>query len=282
MKKLLFLLLLSGSSFSIFAQEDAEGCKDHKFFNRLPNFFIETCAENFNSFDFLVGRDKHETIEGNMYKARYVFNREKGKAPSQLQVVRNYETAIVKNGGQKVYLHKYGDGYQVEGETYKLTKDGTEYYMEITNFYSAQVAEELDAFDIIIVEREPMKQDIEASAMFDELNKSGHVALYINFETGKSTIKPESASIVDQMVEMLKTNPGLKVSIEGHTDNTGTAATNKILSENRAKALMATLVSRGIDAPRLSAKGWGQDKPIADNGTEDGRAKNRRVEIVKK
>jgi outer membrane protein OmpA-like peptidoglycan-associated protein len=118
--------------------------------------------------------------------------------------------------------------------------------------------------------------------MEDELNKSGFVALYINFETGKADIKPESQAIVDQVADLLKSNDSLNLSVEGHTDNVGTAAFNKTLSENRAKAVMDAIIARGIEKSRLSAKGWGQEKPIGDNDTEEGRAKNRRVEIVKK
>lgn len=121
-----------------------------------------------------------------------------------------------------------------------------------------------------------------SEVMVDELNKSGFVALYINFETGKADIKPESQTIVDQVADMLKSNDSLNVSIEGHTDNVGTAAFNKTLSGNRAKSVMNAIAARGIEMSRLSAKGWGQEKPIGDNKTEEGRAKNRRVEIVKK
>ena len=118
--------------------------------------------------------------------------------------------------------------------------------------------------------------------MREELNKTGFVALYINFETGKADIKPESQKIVDQVAEMLKSDDSLNVSIEGHTDNVGTAAFNKTLSANRAKSVMNAIVARGIEKSRLSAKGWGQEKPVGDNKTEEGRAMNRRVEIEKK
>jgi outer membrane protein OmpA-like peptidoglycan-associated protein len=122
----------------------------------------------------------------------------------------------------------------------------------------------------------------QSGVMEDELNKSGFVTLHINFETGKSDIKPESQTIIDQVADMLKANDSLNVSIEGHTDNVGTPAFNKTLSENRAKSVMNAIIARGIEKSRLSAKGWGQEKPIGDNKTEEGRAKNRRVEIVKK
>jgi OmpA-OmpF porin, OOP family len=122
----------------------------------------------------------------------------------------------------------------------------------------------------------------QSDVMVNELNKTGFVTVYINFETGKADIIPESQTIVDQVADMLKSNDSLKVSIEGHTDNVGTAAFNKTLSENRAKSVMDAIIARGIENSRLSAKGWGQEKPIGDNKTEEGRAKNRRVEIVKK
>ena len=80
---------------------------------------------------------------------------------------------------------------------------------------------------------------------------------------------------------MLTTDPSIKISIEGHTDNVGTAAANQTLSQNRAKAVMDAIIAKGIDKARLSSKGWGQNKPVADNSTEEGRAWNRRVEIVK-
>ncbi len=118
--------------------------------------------------------------------------------------------------------------------------------------------------------------------MRDELNKTGFVALYINFETGKAVIKPESQIIVDQVAEMLKADDSLNVSIEGHTDNVGTPGFNRTLSENRAKSVMNAIISKGVEKSRMSAKGWGQEKPVGDNKTEEGRARNRRVEIVKK
>jgi len=125
------------------------------------------------------------------------------------------------------------------------------------------------------------KNKVEAKEILDELNEVGHVALYINFETGKSDIKPESEKIIDQITEMLKKNPTLKVSIEGHTDKVGSASSNMTLSVNRANSVVAAIVAKGVDKSRLTAKGWGLTKPIADNETEEGRALNRRVEIVK-
>lgn len=120
------------------------------------------------------------------------------------------------------------------------------------------------------------------TSMIDTINMSGRIALYINFDTGKAVIRPESQQIIDQVADMLKEETSLNVSVEGHTDSTGDPAGNLRLSEMRAAAVMAALVERGIDAARLSSKGYGRTKPVAGNGTEEGRSKNRRVELVRK
>jgi outer membrane protein OmpA-like peptidoglycan-associated protein len=120
-----------------------------------------------------------------------------------------------------------------------------------------------------------------AEEMKKELDAKGHVALYINFDFDKADIKPDSRPIIDQIVKLLKNNPSLNLTVEGHTDSLGTPAYNTKLSDARARSVVAALTAQGIEARRLKAMGYGQDKPIADNSTDDGRAKNRRVELVK-
>ena len=87
--------------------------------------------------------------------------------------------------------------------------------------------------------------------------------------------------MIAEIDKLLNADPALKLSIEGHTDNTGTPAHNQTLSTSRARSVLGALVGLGIDPARLQSKGFGQDKPLADNGSEDGRARNRRVELVK-
>jgi outer membrane protein OmpA-like peptidoglycan-associated protein len=100
----------------------------------------------------------------------------------------------------------------------------------------------------------------------------------IRFETGKATIDPGSTYILDEVADILKSNPGITMmTIEGHTDSVGDAALNKQLSQDRADAVKAYLVGKGIDAGRMEAKGFGPEQPIASNDTEEGRATNRRV-----
>ena len=121
-----------------------------------------------------------------------------------------------------------------------------------------------------------------AVPLYDRMMSDGKFITYgITFDVGKSTIKPESMGEINRIVTLMKENPDLKFSVEGHTDSTGNEASNQTLSEARSNAIVDKLVELGISADRLSASGKGQTSPIADNGTDEGRAKNRRVEFVK-
>ena len=121
-----------------------------------------------------------------------------------------------------------------------------------------------------------------AVPLYDRMMSDGKFITYgITFDVGKSTIKPESMGEINRIVQLMTENPDLKFSVEGHTDSTGNAASNQTLSEQRSQAIVDKLVELGISADRLTAVGKGQNSPIADNSTDEGRAKNRRVEFVK-
>jgi outer membrane protein OmpA-like peptidoglycan-associated protein len=103
----------------------------------------------------------------------------------------------------------------------------------------------------------------------------------VYFDTARATIKPVSLPLLDEVAQLLKAHPEVKlVTIEGHTDNRGAAASNLKLSEGRAQAVRAYLEGKGVEASRLDAKGFGAAKPIADNATEKGREANRRVDFM--
>lgn len=101
----------------------------------------------------------------------------------------------------------------------------------------------------------------------------------LTFDTGSAVIKEGTAQEVEKMAELLKANENIHVEIQGHTDNTGDAATNERLSQARAESVVVMLRNLGISADRLSAKGYGQNAPVADNSTEEGRAANRRISV---
>lgn len=102
----------------------------------------------------------------------------------------------------------------------------------------------------------------------------------INFDFAKWDIKPESLPVIDELVDQMMSRPKLKIEIQGHTDNVGTQEFNQVLSEKRANAVKEAIVSRGIDESRIRTRGFGLTRPIANNDTEEGRAKNRRTQFV--
>jgi OmpA-OmpF porin, OOP family len=253
--------------------------KDTPWFSGMPNFYIYAAEDvEFGSYNFFNGKNC-TTVEGKKLKRTYSLKEDAQKS-SVIQIMRNYSNAIKSMGGTVIYEGMPQNAECAENNGInmvvgKAVKDGNELWVEAVTLGG-------DDFYLTIVLKELMKQDVTASNMFEALNRDGHIALYINFDTGKSVVKPESQPIIEQIVQMLKSNPDLKIGVEGHTDNVGTPASNKTLSEARAKSVVSSIVAQGITAERLSPAGYGQDKPIGDNNTEEGRAKNRRVELVKK
>ena len=123
---------------------------------------------------------------------------------------------------------------------------------------------------------------VNAAALAGDISRTGHSAVYgIYFDTGKADVKPESDAALKEIAKMLQENPALKLLVVGHTDNVGTLASNMDLSKRRAAAVVQVLTAtNGVAAARLLAQGAGPLAPVASNGTEEGRAKNRRVELV--
>ncbi|MBU0507648.1 OmpA family protein [bacterium] len=251
---------------------DAEGCEGSPLFNRLPNYLITECDErDFNYYEFPVTDDSMRSVEGKYWMVDY-YVKEGAKPSSPLATVRNFKAAIEKGGG-KVVLINDTDWPRVSGY---FTKNGAETWVYV------MPRDLVYGYTIYIVEQEEMKQEITSNVMMDSLNATGRIALAITFDTGKSTIKDESQPILEQMVDLMKNNPELKVEIQGHTDNVGKADANLKLSDERAQAVMRVLLDHEIAADRMTAKGYGDTRPVADNATDEGKAKNRRVELVKK
>jgi OOP family OmpA-OmpF porin len=262
-----FFLLLGCAAGATAQGSDAKDCKDHPMFSRMKNYYISQCKSSFDAVEFYLP-DGPKTVEGQRTEIDYSLI-EGSPTPSILQIRRNYGNAAKTLGGTVPYDED-------RRLTARATRGGKEVWLKVEGFNDGR------DYTLTVVEVGEMTQEVTANDMLDALNKSGFIALQINFDTGKADIKPESMRIVDQIAKLLKDNPDLKVSVEGHTDNVGTPQSNRLLSESRAKSVMNTVVKSGVAASRLSAVGWGQEKPVADNRNEDGRAKNRRVEVVKK
>ena len=278
------------------AQQDEAGCKDYPLFTRFPNMHIVGCQSlQFDLRAFPVGlpdkdgQTKPVEVEGPVQWIKYELN-DGATPPSGLQIMRNFENAAKKAGGsiegqypgwckanyEQEHMPDMGNGCMSFGLTMKFGRGGK----EVWAFLQADGTG--GNYLMTVSEREAMKQDISVTELVDKLAKDGFVALYVNFETGKAVIGPDSAATLDAAAGALKAAGDLRVEVAGHTDNVGTPEANLKLSQDRALAVMTALVERGVKADRLTAKGYGQTAPIADNRAEDGRAKNRRVELVKK
>jgi OmpA-OmpF porin, OOP family len=276
MKKLIgLILLMMALSATLFGQDDQEGCKDPSLFTRMTGFYIYRCEDiQFDKFEFSVADSKNQSVEGHRLYVNY-YLKENVQSPSGLQIVRNYTNAIKKLGGQLVYEWEDGGAQFV---TLKLVKDGKEVWAQVHGGGNGM-------YFVDIIEKEAMEQDVvaDASSMANSIRETGKVALYgIYFDTGKATLKPESLSTLQEIAKLLKSDPALKLFVVGHTDNTGGFDANMKLSMERAAAVVNELVTKhSVSAAILKACGDGPTAPVATNTTEEGKALNRRVELVK-
>jgi OmpA-OmpF porin, OOP family len=250
------------------ADPDAEGCKD-AFVSRMAHFHIRQCdMKDFDAFTFAEGSDKESRVEGRIVINEYEID-EGATAPSALAVRRNYENALKQSGWTVVY----GDA---DNLIERQEKDGKQRWVQLD--YNGG-----SGYRLVLAQKGTLEQSVTtADDMMSAIDSAGHVALHLNFDTGKATLRPDAQPTLDEVTKLLKAHPDLKLGVEGHTDNVGGAAANKKLSESRAKAVVAALVGKGIAAGRLVPAGFGQEKPVASNDTEEGRAQNRRVELVKR
>lgn len=264
------LLWCACVSLSAAQETDVKGSKDHPLFSRMAGYYISSYeTKEFDSVDvaYLSGPDAR--WEGRLVRLAYTVQ-PGGRQVSMNQIGKNYESAILKAGGKVLYT----DGRVVCA---RIEKGGAKTYVQASAFNDGA------NYELIIVEAGRMNQEVvaDAAVLRQGIAAEGKVAVYgIYFDSGKSTVKAESEPTLVQVVKLLTQNPQLKVLVVGHTDATGTFDANLKLSADRAAAVVAALVERGIAAGRLKPHGAGATCPVATNRTEDGKRKNRRVELV--
>jgi outer membrane protein OmpA-like peptidoglycan-associated protein len=257
-----------------FAQTDKAGCKDHPLFpTRMPGYSISACkVEEFGRYEFFTLKPPRFPVEGRFTFITYAVADRKSE-PSGLAVVRNYEAALRKVGATDLHTDPNGTWWV----NAKVVKGGREAW--------AQAEKGNGLIWLRVVEKQGMQQYVvaDAAALGSDIRSAGHVAVYgITFDTNKAEVKPESKPALDEIAKLLKQDPTLKLKVVGHTDTTGLFDANMKLSQARAEAVVQLLVSQHAIAPaRLKGYGVGPLAPVATNDTDEGRAKNRRVELVK-
>jgi outer membrane protein OmpA-like peptidoglycan-associated protein len=239
-------------------------------------------------------------IEGKSFNADLDVDRLKNKSKfSALMVEKSYSKLIIDMGGVKVNalpvpaaeLERVGKPELIEkGHGYSLDYNGQNIHTYVIRKQDSESWIQMNLLDeasgkVTIMRKgamETLKINIlKADDLKKEIETKGKAILHINFDKDKVALNAEGFTAVDEINKLLQQNSSLKLSIEGHTDNTGNAAQNKKISLERANTVMNALVKAGIPKTRLKAMGYGAEKPLVSNDTEEGKAQNRRVELVK-
>lgn len=309
----LAIIIMMLFSTNLFAQRetDIEGGKNHPLISRFKGSVIEFYDhKNYDEYTSILGFDedgkpnKQIDIEGEITRIQYSAS----KDHSVFEVFKNYEIAL-KNANFDILFscsNKTRPSFEYWREIYyreinelkgnSIDPDGRMGYNYLLakgnnkgkNIYVVLFVSSDNDYDWIlttldIIEEKPMESGLVTAISIDKgMKELGHVTLAgIFFDTGKITIKAESDAALKSIAEYLNANSNSKFCIVGHTDNAGDFANNMTLSENRAKAVLNELVPKyGVNTNQLKAYGVSSLSPVFSNSSDEGRAKNRRVEIV--
>lgn len=269
----------------------------HPLVPAYPGSWMDQAAEvsAFDEFDLPTGPikdgkvSKSEHLEGKV--TMFAYRSPEGR--SELEIFRNYESAFKKAGFITLFTCKGGQcGVQLGLKGLGYLPDGDE-----ARYLAVKLARPEGAVYVglhiaaietkfVVVEVKPMETGlvkISADDLKKDLFQTGHVAVYeILFDTAKADLKPGSDGALKEITTLLAKNPTLKLHVVGHTDNEGTLAQNLDLSRRRAQAVVTALSTKyKVAGTRLHSEGVGPLAPVASNDNESGRAKNRRVELVK-
>jgi outer membrane protein OmpA-like peptidoglycan-associated protein len=251
--------------------EDVAGGRDHPLLTRMPGFSIDDYEEReFDRHEFR-GRDGESwSVEGRKFYIDYGLDKGE-RVPSELQILRNHANAIETIGGTVLF--------QNDSDTYlKVAREGKETWVHV------RVYNQATAYSLNIIEKQAMVQEVvaDAESMARDISTTGRTAVYgIYFDFDRADIKPESEAALREIAKLLGEDPRLRLHVVGHTDNVGDLDYNMRLSQRRAQAVVVALTSEyGIASGRLRPAGIGPLAPAAPNTSEEGRAKNRRVELV--
>lgn len=245
---------------------------DYRLLGHMPNYVAAKPEIDENGhFDFHVedpAGDSDIPVSGRAIHLTYHLAAGANTA-SDAEVAFNYRSRLEALGAQFL-THK-----EAAHTVARIDENGRAIWFRVYN----QPGE----ISVHVLEEKPVQAPPAAApALKQALDRDGRVALYINFDFNKATLKADSASVIADVVALLKSDPSLRLAVEGHTDSVGSRAYNEKLSAQRAATVVQALVAKGIAADRLASTGLGDSHPLAGNDTNEGRARNRRVELVRR
>jgi outer membrane protein OmpA-like peptidoglycan-associated protein len=249
---------------------DQAGCVDSKFLPKLLACRIDNCEKkDSDRRDIPVGEDQKgeaiiSSVEGNSRSVMY----ECGDGTTPASIVEHAATAL-KTAGFEI-------PYRFSDAEASLTARKDDLWITVEAASRFYTLTEISSFE------PDFEAATDAASMAAMMERYGHMPLNgVQFLAGRPDLTPESESILAEVVTMLNDHPTWHLRVEGHTDSTGSKLGNMTLSSKRAAAVANWLVTKGIKRLRLDPQGMADMRPIADNSTEEGRSKNRRIEIVK-
>jgi OOP family OmpA-OmpF porin len=272
----LFVMSLIALAAPAWAQEpgvDEEGCKPSPLLSRMTGCGIFQCEKkDFDAFDVVINKaGEAKTLEGAIDHLKLICP----AATSHLQLQRNAEAALKKSGYTIVFSGKHENA---DTPAVTAQKGAQWIHIQTSQFNEFPTYEQT----AVLVKEMAQEMSATALAMSEAIAKSGKLDVYgITFATGQAAITPASDQVLNDLLAVLTANADWRLRIEGHTDNVGDKAANLKLSNARAAAVAAWLTGKGIAAGRLTTAGLGDTQPVADNATDDGRARNRRVVLIK-
>ena len=267
-------IVLLGVCLPAFAQtdpKDRKGCADSKVLSRMSGCFISQCRNSdYDAAQFRVktaaNKDEMQKLEGAAEDIQY------NCAPetSMIEINRNAGRALKAAGFTIRYQIDASNSSAVTGQK------GPQWVSVESRRGSYRMR------TILVKELDQQMQANSAEGWAQQIEQTGHASIYgINFDTGKATIRPDSEQVLAEVLTLLQKNAVWRLAVAGHTDNVGAKDMNLALSRQRAQSVVAWLTAHHIGADRLLPGGFGDLVPVADNGAEDGRAKNRRVDLIK-